>query len=121
MKLTKTIILSTVILLLSFSTSFGGDRAVNGMIIGGGSGALIGQAIGHNSESTIMGAAVGGILGFIIGSNTHPPVHARISPPPIRPYSREYRHHHHPRVVRNKHFHHPRPAVVRKETIILVR
>lgn len=121
MKFTNTIILSIVILLLSFSTSFGGDRAVNGMIIGGGSGALIGQAIGHNSESTIMGAAVGGILGFIIGSNTQPPVHNGYNPPPIRPYNRYHRPHHHPRIVRKKHRNHPRPGVIRRETVPYVR
>lgn len=120
MKLTSITLLSTVIFLFSFSTSYGDNRAVNGMIIGGGSGALIGQAIGHNSEATIIGAAVGSVVGLIIGSNTHSPVQTYHRPPPTRPYIREY-HHHHPRVVKKRHRHHPRPVTLRKETIIVVR
>jgi len=46
--------------------------APNKATIGGGAGAaggaLIGQAIGHNTSSTLIGAAVGGALGYIIGN-----------------------------------------------------
>ncbi len=39
-----------------------------GALIGGGLGALTGQAIGHNPESTLIGAGVGALLGSIIGN-----------------------------------------------------
>ncbi|WP_457573450.1 glycine zipper domain-containing protein [Desulfolithobacter sp.] len=37
---------------------------------GGGAvaGALVGQAIGHNTQATLIGAAVGTMLGYIIGN-----------------------------------------------------
>ncbi|MCK5516088.1 MAG: glycine zipper family protein, partial [Desulfobulbaceae bacterium] len=62
--------MAAIILISLFSSAFGRDRAVNGLIIGGGSGALVGQAIGRNTESTVIGATVGGILGYIIGNET---------------------------------------------------
>jgi hypothetical protein len=36
--------------------------------IGAGIGALAGQAIGHNTSSTLIGAAVGGGIGYLIGN-----------------------------------------------------
>lgn len=45
-----------------------GDRTVAGLVIGGGTGAIVGHAIGHNPESTIAGAVVGGAAGILIGS-----------------------------------------------------
>lgn len=56
------------IFVLSGTETYANDRAVNGLIIGGGTGALVGQAIGRNTESTIIGATVGGALGLIVGS-----------------------------------------------------
>ena len=48
------------------------DRGVNGLIIGGGAGTLMGQAVGRNAESTMIGATVGGIIGAVIGAeNSH--------------------------------------------------
>jgi len=44
------------------------DRGVNGLIIGAGGGALLGQAIGRSTEGTLIGTAVGGMLGYIIGN-----------------------------------------------------
>lgn len=35
---------------------------------GAGIGAIAGQAIGHNTESTLIGAAAGSLLGYIIGN-----------------------------------------------------
>jgi len=43
-------------------------QAQKGALIGGASGALIGQAIGHNTKSTLIGAAVGAAGGAIIGN-----------------------------------------------------
>ncbi len=39
-----------------------------GAAIGGGLGALAGQAIGKNTESTLIGAGVGTLLGAIVGN-----------------------------------------------------
>lgn len=65
----KTLIVSLTLCTILFSTSMpkAEDKAVNGLIIGMGSGALLGQAIGGDTESTVMGTAIGGILGFTIG------------------------------------------------------
>ena len=42
--------------------------AQTGALIGTGAGAGIGQAIGGNTESTLIGAAVGGGAGYMLGS-----------------------------------------------------
>jgi uncharacterized membrane protein len=39
-----------------------------GALAGGGMGALVGQAIGHDTEATLIGAAVGTGVGYIIGN-----------------------------------------------------
>ncbi len=39
-----------------------------GAVSGAAGGALIGQAIGHNTEATLIGAAVGTLIGYIIGN-----------------------------------------------------
>ncbi len=78
-----------------------GDQAINGLLIGGGSGAIIGQSIGRNVEATIIGATLGGVLGAVIGSdlersgNRHRPtvVQEVYHQPPPPPYYREHRGH----------------------------
>ena len=64
--------------------------------IGTASGALIGQAIGHDTESTLIGMAVGGVAGYIVGSEmdqNDPYVTSRIVEPyyPRHRYSYEKR------------------------------
>ncbi|MFA5240274.1 MAG: YMGG-like glycine zipper-containing protein [Phycisphaerae bacterium] len=44
--------------------------AQTGALIGTGAGAGIGQAIGHNTQSTLIGAAVGGGAGYMIGNES---------------------------------------------------
>ena len=44
-------------------------KAENGALIGAGTGALLGQAIGGNTGSTVIGAGVGAIAGAAIGEN----------------------------------------------------
>jgi len=39
-----------------------------GSVVGGGMGALLGQAIGNNTESTIAGLAAGTIIGALVGN-----------------------------------------------------
>ncbi|MES0023131.1 MULTISPECIES: YMGG-like glycine zipper-containing protein [unclassified Mesorhizobium] len=48
------------------------QRATTGALIGGGVGALAGQALGGNTESTVVGAAGGALLGAVIGQSTTP-------------------------------------------------
>ena len=43
-------------------------RGQTGALAGGGMGALVGQAIGHSTEATLIGAAVGTGIGYIIGN-----------------------------------------------------
>jgi len=68
----KKLSIAAAILLLSlsfFRSAEASDRALNGLIIGGGSGAIIGQAIGRNSKATMIGATVGGVLGLLVGND----------------------------------------------------
>jgi surface antigen len=54
-----------IITLSSCSNPTGGQKGAG---IGGVSGALIGQAIGRNTEATLIGAAVDTMLGYIVGN-----------------------------------------------------
>ena len=55
--------------LLSMGTpAWAGDNAVSGLLIGAGSGALIGQAIGRDTSATLIGTAVGSFLGYAAGN-----------------------------------------------------
>ena len=53
------------ITLSSCSNPTGGQKGAG---IGGVGGALVGQAIGRNTEATLIGAAVGTMLGYIVGN-----------------------------------------------------
>lgn len=61
-----------VLVLVSFSiTSCANsnlNKAQTGAIGGAAGGALIGQIIGHNTEATLIGMAVGTMLGYIVGN-----------------------------------------------------
>ena len=59
-----------LILVVGFALTVTGCQniAQTGGLAGAGIGALAGQAIGHNTESTLIGAAVGGGIGYIIGN-----------------------------------------------------
>jgi hypothetical protein len=61
-------LMAIILLGIFFTNAKAGNRSVNGLLLGGGTGAIVGQAIGHNTESTIIGATVGGVVGFVIGS-----------------------------------------------------
>ncbi len=45
-----------------------GYNTQKGAVLGGAAGALIGQAIGHNTAGTLIGAASGMLVGSIIGN-----------------------------------------------------
>ena len=46
----------------------GVSGAGNGAMMGGGIGALAGQAIGGNTEATLIGAGAGALLGGLVGN-----------------------------------------------------
>jgi surface antigen len=60
-----------LLLFLSISLSGCTDQTTKGQAgagIGAAGGALIGQAIGRDTEATLIGAAVGTMLGYIVGN-----------------------------------------------------
>jgi surface antigen len=63
MKYVSVLALLSLLLLASCA-----NRGQTGAVGGAAAGALIGQAIGHNTEGTLIGAAVGTMLGYIVGS-----------------------------------------------------
>jgi len=86
-------VVATLLVSANIAIAEAGDQALNGLIIGGGSGALVGQAIGRNTEATIIGATVGGVLGVIVGNELDrnlSKVHYHYRP------KAEVRHIHHP-------------------------
>jgi surface antigen len=57
--------------ILLLSTIFNSSCATQGQSgagIGAVGGALAGQAIGHSTEATLIGAAVGTLLGYVVGN-----------------------------------------------------
>jgi surface antigen len=63
----------TIIILFALTSCTGmgvqqGKKGQVGGIGGAAAGAIIGQAIGHNTEATLIGTAIGGMLGYIIGN-----------------------------------------------------
>jgi hypothetical protein len=44
------------------------DRGLDAMLVGAGSGALVGQVIGRDAKATLIGTAVGGALGLMVGN-----------------------------------------------------
>ena len=98
MNILSAVITAAILTLSASSYSYAGGSGVNGLIIGGGTGALMGQAIGRNTESTLLGATVGGILGAVIATeNSHYShntivVHDRPRGPHGRDFNRYPRH-----------------------------
>lgn len=44
------------------------NNGISGLLLGAGGGALAGQAIGRDTESTLIGTAVGTMVGYIVGN-----------------------------------------------------
>lgn len=64
---------SAAIIALAMATSLASctgeyTRGQSGAVMGGAGGALIGQAIGKSTEATLIGVAVGSMLGYIVGN-----------------------------------------------------
>lgn len=59
-----------IVLLSGCATQQGyqGRKGQIGVAVGSGAGALIGQAIGHNTEATLIGAGFGALFGYVIGN-----------------------------------------------------
>jgi len=51
-----------------FTGCAGLSDASNGAMLGGGLGALTGQAIGHDTKATLLGAGIGTVLGYGLGN-----------------------------------------------------
>jgi surface antigen len=60
------LVCSTFLLISCANTNL--TKGQQGAMGGAAGGALIGQAIGHNTEATLIGAAVGTLLGYIVGN-----------------------------------------------------
>ncbi|MBM9519576.1 glycine zipper 2TM domain-containing protein [Desulforhopalus vacuolatus] len=92
MNRTTFFLLTTALFSILSTNAFAGPRTLNGMLIGGGIGALAGQAIGRNTESTIVGTAAGSVIGFAIGNSRESQHHYT----PVRPIPERYQERHRP-------------------------
>lgn len=75
MRSRKVAIVASALLAISVAgcaTSEQQQRAGTGALIGGGVGALAGQAIGGNTKSTVVGAGAGALLGAAVCTATTP-------------------------------------------------
>ncbi len=108
----KKLILAATILMVSFTGAISAqadhNNGLNGLIIGAGGGAIAGQAIGRNTEATLIGTAVGSLLGYVIGNEIdrgagyHRQVHYGGPPPVIHRQHRIVKHYPPPRRVIHK-------------------
>jgi len=68
----KCTIAAITALALAACTTQEQQRGATGAVVGGVGGALIGQAVGGDTESTLIGAAVGATAGALLGAATTP-------------------------------------------------
>jgi surface antigen len=62
--------ITSIVLALALSTAIVGCTTTEQGAVGGAvAGALVGQAIGGNTESTLIGAAVGTVAGAFVGKS----------------------------------------------------
>ncbi len=106
MKRSAITLLLTAVFTLWSAQVFAGEREVYGALIGAGSGAIIGHTIGGNTESVIIGSALGGLLGVSVGHiqrQGHPGYHPRhfMYPPE---YKSKYRGYHKKHRYHDRHF-----------------
>lgn len=68
----KIIILTTFISLAAVSAQADQyirvNKGIQGLLLGAGGGALAGQAIGRNTESTLIGTTLGTLIGYMVGN-----------------------------------------------------
>ena len=60
------VVLTMMVSLVSCTGQY--NRGQSGAVMGGAGGAVIGQAIGRSTEATLIGLAVGTMLGYIVGN-----------------------------------------------------
>src|SRR4051794_30942306 len=60
----------TVVLITTLAIGVSGcaSKSGTGTLAGAGVGALVGQAVGHNTASTLIGTGVGAGVGYLIGN-----------------------------------------------------
>ena len=68
-KLVTIIVIAAMSAALVFTAGCESD-AQTGTAVGALGGALVGQAIGHDTKSTVIGAGVGGVGGYLIGNQS---------------------------------------------------
>lgn len=69
MKVISVMVLGSLLLVVTSCAEYNSmNKGKKGAIGGAAGGALIGQAIGRNTEATLIGAAVGTMLGYIVGN-----------------------------------------------------
>ena len=90
-------LLPILLLVVGCAASPDSYNTQRGAAVGAGIGAIMGQAIGHSTHSTLLGAGVGGMLGSVIGyaedqkavaTRERSRVYAQIPPPPTAPAPR---------------------------------
>jgi hypothetical protein len=71
-KMSKKLVAVLLALMVGFGLLIAGceSDAQTGALLGAGAGALAGQAIGRNTQSTVIGTAVGAGAGYVIGNET---------------------------------------------------
>jgi len=124
MKLIKKVVLAAIISPILLANAYAGDRGTNGLFIGGGTGAIIGQAIGHNAESTIIGATAGGLLGYIIGNEigfSHSRYHEDDNYSISIQKERSRRHHRRPRIIKEKYRTYHNRGKICQETVTIIK
>lgn len=62
------VLVPAMLLMLASCANSPYSKGVQGAGVGAVGGALVGQAIGRNTEATLIGAAVGTMLGYIVGN-----------------------------------------------------
>ena len=70
----KKILVFAVLIILSITATAHADqylrinKGIKGLLLGAGGGALAGQAIGRNTESTLIGTTLGTLVGYMVGN-----------------------------------------------------
>lgn len=64
----KYFILSVLSVILLSGCSNVGSNTIGSTTVGAGAGALLGQAIGHDTGATLLGAGIGAAAGALVGS-----------------------------------------------------
>jgi surface antigen len=106
----KKLILITISAVSITTSAYAGQQnSLGGLIIGAGSGALMGQAIGRDTESTLVGTAVGSVIGYIIGNEMDKDSQIYYRPAPRQPAHYKPAPHrpvvHHEKYVTTHHYH----------------